>query len=59
MPGIKISKLIEETTFYGDDDSPTYGIDMARAIYGEIPGDKHRAVEAYLGGNKDVQVMFE
>ena len=57
--GIKISKLIEDTTFLGDEDSPQYGIDMARAIYDEIPGDKHRAVKTYLRGNADIKAILD
>ena len=59
MPGIKISKLIEETTFLGDEDSPQYSIEMARAVYGEIPGDKYRVVKTFLRGNAEIKAMFD
>ena len=59
MPGIKISKLVEETAFLGDEDSPQYSIEMARAIYNEIPGDKYRVVKGFLRGNAEVKEMFD
>ena len=59
MPGIKISKLIEETTFLGDEDSPQYSIEMARTVYGEIPGDKYKVVKTFLKGNAAIKDMFD
>ena len=51
--------LKSETNFYGDDDSPQYGIDKARAIYDQIPGDKHRAVKTYLRDNEEIKAILD
>ena len=59
MPGIKISKILEETSLLGDADSPQYGIEMARVIYGEIPGDKYKVVKNFLKGDAEIKAMFD
>ena len=59
MPGIKISKILEETSLLGDADSPQYGIEMARVIYDEIPGDKYKVVKNFIKGNAEIKDMFD
>ena len=59
MPGIKISKILEETSLLGDADSPQYGINMARVIQDEMPGDKYKVVKNYIKGNTEIKDMFD
>ena len=59
MPGPGVSKAIDSLAFYDDPDSDTKGIEMSRALYAEIPGDRYKFVKKFIKGSSEIQAMFD
>ena len=59
MPGPGVSKAIESLQFLNDPEAPTYGIEMSRALYAEIPGDRYKFVKKFIKGSSEIQAMLD
>ena len=59
MPGPGVSKAIDSLAFYNDPDSDTNGIEMSRALYAEIPGERYKVVKKFIKGSSEIQAMLD
>ena len=59
MPGAGISKAIDSLAFYNDPSSDTNGVEMSRALYAEIPGERYKVVKKYIKGSSEIQAMLD
>ena len=59
MPGPGVSKAIDSLAFYDDPDSDTKGIEMSRALYAEIPGDRYKFVKKFIKDSSEIQAMLD
>ena len=59
MPGAGVSKAIDSLAFYNDPDSDSNGIEMSRALYAEIPGERYKIVKKLIKGSSEIQAMLD